>query len=316
MSGSSRNEIPAWTLGTLPEAAADGRHAVALGNRAGVVEWANSAWERVTGYDLDQFIHKPVVALLDHIKLEAGVVDFVADCIHENKICEVDVPLTTPAGEDIWIHLRVEPMLDTAGEVSDFVAIAHDVTSEKHAELRERDTADASITAIDLSELARNVALAHVDSLHPMTAYDLWLGEDLPFVLAAPSLLESLVGRLICRAAATMRDGWGTLSISTGLLGSDAETVYSGNLFRGLPHTQFAYLEVHDTGSGPSGGEHRGIEEPFLTSHDPGEPLRLAAARRLLARQGGEIRLVSSPWFGTSVVLLLPYSVEPDFDIH
>ena len=138
----------------------------------------------------------------------------------------------------------------------------------------------------------------------------------LPFVLAAPSLLENLVGRLIRRAAATMRDGWGTLSISTGLLGGDAGLVYPGNLYRGLPHAQFAYLEVHDTGNGPSGGEHRATEEPFLTSHDPGEPLRLAAARRLLARQGGEIRLSSSPWFGTSVVLLLPYSVEPDFDIH
>jgi PAS domain S-box-containing protein len=316
MSVSSRNEMPAWALGKLPEAAADGQNAVALGNRAGIIEWANSAWQRVSGYDLERFIQKPVAALLEHVEFETSVVDFVAGCIHENKACEVDVPLTTPSGENVWIHLRVEPMLDAAGEVSDFVAIARDITAAKHAELRERETAEASITAIDLSELARSVALAHIDSLHPMSAYDLWLGEDLPFVLAAPSLLEGLVGRLIRRATACMCGGWGTLSVSTGLLGGDAGTVYSGNLYRGLPHAQFAYLEVHDTGNGPSGGEHRAIEEPFITNHYSDEPLRLAAARRLLARQDGEIRLASSPWFGTSVVLLLPYSVEPDFDIH
>ena len=75
--------------------------------------------------------------------------------------------------------------------------------------------------------VALTLARAHIDSLNPMTAYDLWLGEDLPLVLAAPLLLDSLVGRLIRRAAACMRGGWGTLSISTGLLGDDDATIYS-----------------------------------------------------------------------------------------
>ena len=328
----NRNKTPASTLGNPPEAAADGdhvvalgnraeaaadgNHAVALGNRAGIIEWANSAWTRVTGYDLGRFVHKPVGALLDHVKLEPSVVDFVGGCISANKVCEIDVPLTTPAGANVWVHLRVEPVLDAAGEVSDFVAVAQDVTEAKHADLREHETADAVIAEIDLSELARTLTRAHVDSLHPMTSYDLWLGKDLPFVLADPSLLDGLVGRLICRAAASMRGGWGTLSVSTGLLGNDAVTIYSGNLYRGLPHAQYAYLEVHDTGNAPSGGDQRAIEEPFLTNHYPDEPLRLATARRLLGRHGGEIRLASSSWFGTSVVLLLPYSVEPDLGIH
>jgi len=216
----------------------------------------------------------------------------------------------------VWIHLRVEPVLDAAGEVSDFVAVARDITEAKRVELDQRETADATITAVDLSELARTLARAHLDSLDSMTAYDLWLGEDLPFVLADPALLGGLVGRLICRAAECMRGGWGTLSVSTGLLGGDAVTIYSGNLYRGLPHPQFAFLEIHDTGNASSGGDHRVIAEPFLTNHYPGEPLRLATARRLLARQGGRIRLASSPWFGTSVVLLLPFSIEPDLGIR
>jgi PAS domain S-box-containing protein len=315
MGASNRGETSTRALRTPPEAAT-ANQAVALGSRAGIIEWANSAWTRITGYDLERFIHKPVSALLDRVNLAPSVVDFVGGCIRENKACEIDVPLTTPAGANVWIHLRVEPVLDAAGEVSDFVAVARDITNAKHAELREDETADATITAIDLSEFARALARTHATSLNPMTAYDLWLGEDLPFVLADPLLLEGLVGRLICRAAACMRGGWGTLSVSTGLLGGDAATIYSGNLYRGLPHAQFAYLEVHDTGNAPSGGDHRPVEEPFLTNNYPDDPLRLTTARRLLAHQGGEIRLASSPWFGTSVVLLLPYSSEPDLGIH
>lgn len=316
MGAANRSEPPTVGLGKPPRAGLDGEHAVALGSRAGIIEWANPAWARVTGTDLSRFVLKPVGELLDHLNLEPGVVDFVAGCLRGNKACEIDIPLTTPAGANVWIHLRVEPILDAAGEVSDFVAVAEDVTEAKSAALRERETADSTITAIDLSELARSVARAHVDWLHPMTAYDLWLGEDLPCVLAESSLLAGLVGRLIRRAAACMRGGWGTLSISTGLLGEEAVTIYSGNLYRGLPHAQFAYLEVHDTGNAPSGGDHRAVEEPFLTNHDSDEPLRLATARRLLAGQGGEIRVASSPWFGTSVVLLLPYSSDPDLGIQ
>jgi PAS domain S-box-containing protein len=298
-----------WVGEKLAASARLSDDAIALGSRAGIIEWANPAWARVTGHALDRFTSKPVGDFLEQIDLEPDVVDFVGSCFREKKVCEIDLPLTTPAGANIWVHLRVEPLLDTSGEVSDFLVVARDITERKQAESL------AGVAMVDLSTLALEMARLHMDVLGPMTDYDLALAEDIPSILANESLLEGLIGRLICRAAESMRRGWGALSLSTGLLGDGEGPLYRGNPFRGLPHGQYAYLEVHDTGSSPGTGAHQVVEEPFLSSRFPGYSMRIATARLLLQNQGGEIRLQSSVWDGTSVVLLLPYCSAPVLEL-
>ena len=99
-------------------------------------------------------------------------------------------------------------------------------------------------------------------------------------------------------------------SISTGLLGTGEPPLFQGNLWNGLPHGQYAFLEVHDTGTAPRSGHHHVVEEPFLSSRFPDSSLRLSTTRLLLHNQGGEVRLQSNVWSGTSVVILLPYAIE------
>ena len=86
--------------------------------------------------------------------------------------------------------------------------------------------------------------------------------------------------------------------------------LYQGNIWNGLPHGQFAFLEVHDTGSAPNSGIHRVVDEPFSSGEFPDPGLRLSAIRPLLHHMGGELRLQSGAWCGTSVVILLPYAIE------
>ena len=120
--------IPSGVARKLARGADGNENAIVVGNRAGVIEWANDAWTRVTGYALDESISKPVLSFLRNVDVGPGIVDFVADCFRQGKICEVEVPLTTPKGEFLWIQLRVEPLRDAGGEVSDFIAIATDIS--------------------------------------------------------------------------------------------------------------------------------------------------------------------------------------------
>ena len=64
MSHDSRSMIPPGVARKLTRSAAGNTNAIVVGNRAGVIEWANDAWTRVTGYALDESISKPVHSFL------------------------------------------------------------------------------------------------------------------------------------------------------------------------------------------------------------------------------------------------------------
>ena len=64
MSHDARFVIPPGVARKLARGADDNANAIVVGNRAGVIEWANDAWTRVTGYALDESISKPVLSFL------------------------------------------------------------------------------------------------------------------------------------------------------------------------------------------------------------------------------------------------------------
>ena len=64
----------------------------------------------------------------------------------------------------------------------------------------------------------------------------------------------------------------------------------------------------------PDCGYHTPVEEPFLSRRQLDDPMRIKTARQLLRDQDGEIRLQSSAWYGTAVVLLLPYAIGPNLE--
>lgn len=277
-------------------------NAIVVGNRAGVIEWANDAWTQVTGYALDASISKPVLAFLDEVDVDSGIVEFVARCFRQGRVCELEIPIHPPERRPLWIQLRVEPLRDASGEVSDFIATATDVSERRRVE------AVREVAEIDPSVLAARLAQDHVAVLRERTEYDFDLALDLPLVLGDVSLLEGLVARLVCRAAETIDEGWGTITISTGILGGRGRPLFAGDLRRAPADGHYVFLEVHDTG-GASWDPTRGpIQEPFLTSCFSRHAIRRATAERLLATHGGEFRMESTLWGGTSAVMLLPFA--------
>lgn len=206
-----------------------------------------------------------------------------------------------PGRSNIWVNQRADPRLDASGDFGDLLLLAGNVADYERVE----DL--VSLNLVNLSSMTMEIARLYGGTIEPSTGYDLALPEDIPFVLANESLLEGLVAHLICRAIDSTRGSWSTLSLSTGVLGDHEGPLYRGDLRCALPHDQYAYLEVHDTGNSSATGQHRVIEEPFSSSRYPGDAMGIATARRLLQSQGGEIFVQSNRWDGNSVVLALPY---------
>ncbi len=112
-----------------------GDEALAVGNRAGIVEWTNSAWRRITGWALEDVVGKPVGHMLDAVGLEPDVLDFIQSRFVAGMRAAVEVPVETPDGRLVHIHLEVEPIADDSGEIAHFVAVATDVSARRQAEL-------------------------------------------------------------------------------------------------------------------------------------------------------------------------------------
>ena len=296
--------VPESTLRKLASGASQSERAIVVGNRTGMIEWANDAWTRVTGYALHESISKPVYGFLGDVDIDPGVVEFVAACFRQGRVCELEIPLTPPGRAQLWIELRVEPLFDVRGEVSDFIATATDVSE------RRRAGSGVSLSEVDLSGLAIRAIRRHRSVLGDTVDFDRCLESGLPLVLADLQRLEGLVDRAIVRASESIGSGWGTITLWTGILGEGDGPLHTGNLWRGLPPGQWIFLEIHDTGGRPAGTAVAPVSEPFLTASLPGQAVRYADAAAAVRAMGGELRLESSLPDGTALVFLFPFASE------
>jgi PAS domain S-box-containing protein len=304
LSSPSADGVPASVERKLASGARQSERAIVVGSRAGVIEWANDAWTRVTGYALNESISKPVAGFLAEVDIDHDVIEFVSGCFQQGRVCELELPLTPPHRSELWIHLRVEPLFDARGEPSDFIASATDITSRKRAE------SPSSLAEVDLSAVAARGAISEQPFLGETITLDAQLDPSLPPVLADRDCIESLVARLVSRGNESIGGAWGTITIWTGILGDDDGPLYTGNLIRELPPGHWAFLEVHDSGGLPGGQGNGRVREPFLSTRFSGHCVRYAEAEAWLRGQGAELRMESSYVDGTSVVMLFPFASE------
>jgi PAS domain S-box-containing protein len=109
--------------------------AIVAGNRAGVIEWVNPAWSRLTGCAADDTVHKPISQLLHKWEIDRSVLDFVQLNFLAGRRSAVEFPITNLDGRSLWIHLEVESQRDATGDVAEFVAFVSDITDRREAEL-------------------------------------------------------------------------------------------------------------------------------------------------------------------------------------
>jgi len=302
--------------------------AVAVGNRAGLVEWANAAWGRITGYAVDDAIAKPIGDLLASAGIDLDVIDFVRGRFERGEPCEIELPLDPPGAGRRWIHVAVEPLRDRHGEVSHFAAIAWDVTGEQRSAASKavhpeaggqpdhRRSIRLGLQATDLVSLAREQLRQARATAPRRAAFDLELPDDLPRVAIDRDRVEDVVGRLVAEAAAAIGDEWGTISVNAGIAEGQAVFVsptYPRNcLLRNLAPGRYVFLEVHDTGP-PIG---RRALASLSTSDRPdraaGRLATLAAARELLRAHGGALCADADAGFGTRALLLFPCSASAE----
>jgi PAS domain S-box-containing protein len=245
--------------------------AIVVGNRAGIVEWANQAWTRITGRSRAETVAKPVADFLIEADIDVDLVDFVQASFARGARCEVELPFTTPDGKRSWFHLTVDPVRNVLGEVGEFVAVAEDISARKQRELAQGQKPPARreiLPTPSSGELLAGCAMEHVDltelcearmhllaaDLQPHTHLDLVLQRNLPRVLVDRVQVGQALTHLLRSGARAMGSDWGTLSVTTQLIDSEggqaipSETFPGRFVAHGLGRFPYAAVEIHDTG--------------------------------------------------------------------
>lgn len=297
--------------------------AVLVGNRAGIVEWTNEAWTRLTGFPISETVSKPISHFLEHAQLELELVDFVAQHFREGQPCTLEFPFETFDERTIQVHLEVQPIRADTGEIDEFVAIATESRSRSIESPRETN-ARPRVFASEPAERAEppNVRRVSVSAIAELSAerfhrtkdvrthFDVQLGKGLPSIRTHRLLLEELVGQLLASAFDEVGESWGFVSLTTGLAPLDRRFVSEVHgLTTILPETGsrgpgVQFIEVHDTGAALSNAALEAIALGVRLA-DP-RAQRLATAAALAPALGATFCLDSTPGCGTQALLLLP----------
>jgi PAS domain S-box-containing protein len=109
------------------------RDAVIVVDRAGVTRHWNKGAEEILGYSAEEMIGRtmqPLVAAQSDAQMAA-----LWAGIQRGEIDSVDWRGIRADGSDVWLDVRVSPLLGDDGELSGFLGVCKDVTARKEAEL-------------------------------------------------------------------------------------------------------------------------------------------------------------------------------------
>jgi PAS domain S-box-containing protein len=165
-----------------------------------------------------------------------------------------------------------------------------------------------STTAVNVSDLVREIAALIQASIPKHVQVRLALDDKVPLMTADPSQVQQIVMNLIINGAeAVPSDQPGAVLVSTGSQLVD-ETYIQSTLFASGEVQPGCYvcLEVHDTGKGMDAETQSKIFDPFFTTKFEGRGLGLAAVLGIVRSHKGVIRVYSQPGKGTTFKVLLP----------
>jgi CheY-like chemotaxis protein len=166
------------------------------------------------------------------------------------------------------------------------------------------------VEPINLSRLVEELTrMLHV-SISKKVLLRCQLAEGLPAVDADSAQLRQLAMNLVINAADAIGDADGVITISTGTMQCDENSLLGGQLTAPPVPGQYVYLEVIDTGCGMDAKTQAMIFDPFFTTKFAGRGLGLAAVLGIVRSHRGALKVESEPGRGTTFRVLFPASTK------
>jgi PAS domain S-box-containing protein len=121
-------------LRVLSQVAEHTENAVMITDERGRLTWVNAAFVALTGWTLAEVLGHTPGSLLQGSGTDRPLVDSMRQALREERGFLVEVTNYHRGGRELRLSLNVEPIRDDAGRLTNFIAVAVDVTSRFETE--------------------------------------------------------------------------------------------------------------------------------------------------------------------------------------
>lgn len=121
-------------LEKLSIVASETDNAVLIMDKEGNLEWANDGFERLYGYNLEQFIKRHGKNLYE-VATNKDIKEAVDKCFSTKKSVIYESESKTKSGDNIWLQTTLTPILDENNDVRKLIAVETDIRKLKEYEI-------------------------------------------------------------------------------------------------------------------------------------------------------------------------------------
>lgn len=122
------------------------------------ITWVNEAFERTTGWNLDEIKGQNAGSFLQYEETDRETIAALRKALDQAKPVQAEILNRARDGRPYWVDLDIQPLKDASGALDGFMAVETDVTER-------RQQANALRTAADAAARARSTLEAAVDAL-------------------------------------------------------------------------------------------------------------------------------------------------------
>ncbi|MEO6245220.1 MAG: ATP-binding protein [Opitutaceae bacterium] len=107
---------------------------VLIGTAAGLIEWANEAFCRVTEYSLEEVVGRSPADLMVGPETDPRTINRIRAAMARGQGISTDVVNYSKSGRKYHLHLEIQPVRGAGGQIENFIAVQTDITARVEVE--------------------------------------------------------------------------------------------------------------------------------------------------------------------------------------
>lgn len=121
-------------LEKLSRIARETQNGVVITDKNQRIEWVNEAFERISGYTLEEVKGRKPGDFLQGKDTDTAQLAYIRSQLRKRINFETDLINYNKSGEAYWTHLQVQPIFDEQGNLQQYFSIQTDITTQKKAD--------------------------------------------------------------------------------------------------------------------------------------------------------------------------------------